>query len=348
MVTHSRPGADNRDTLTLAKSSDTTAGNAQPRMAAKTTDKKPPLFMLVQFGMLLAIVAPLVLTLYAAVLLTHGTVSWGWPVAAFALASLTNLGTTAGYHRMLTHQAFRAHPVVQYTLLILGAIAGMSSPVQWARDHIYHHSHSDTPEDIHSPHTPLYDHTRFPKVWQWMHAHMGWTIRFHPVPVSKKADQIVNTPAARFVDKTCYFWLFAGIFAPLLFGWNAFVWLGMVRLFLNHHITWCVNSVCHLWGRQPFPDTRDKSRNNAVIGVLALGEGWHNNHHFRPTSARHGLLPGQLDVTYMVICLLERCKLVSHVQRYAPCPVCQTWFAPGDDNHAQCAQCRQSAQTALV
>ncbi len=305
--------------------------------------KQQPAFFLVQVGMFLAITAPLALTLYAAVALTRGAVSWRYPVMAVALASLTNLGTTAGYHRMLTHQSFRAHPVVQYALLILGAIAGMSSPVQWARDHIHHHSHSDTPDDIHSPHTPRFDGRRLARFRQWADAHMGWTLRHHPVPVSKMAERTTATPAAQFVHRTCYVWLFAGIFVPLLFGWNAFVWAGMVRLFLNHHITWCVNSVCHLWGRQPFPDTRDKSRNNALIGVLALGEGWHNNHHFRPASARHGLLPGQLDLTYGVICLLERCKLASHVQRYAPCPQCQTWFSPGTQNHACCAQCRQAA-----
>ena len=153
----------------------------------KQLEKQPRAFFIVQAGMLLAIIAPLVLTFYAASALTRGAVSWHYPAAAFAFASLTNLGTTAGYHRMLTHQAFRAHPVVQYTLLILGAIAGMSSPVQWARDHIYHHSHSDTPEDIHSPHTPRYEGRRFPKLWQWADAHMGWTMRWHPVPVSQKS-----------------------------------------------------------------------------------------------------------------------------------------------------------------
>lgn len=292
--------------------------------------------------MFLAVVAPPCLTFYAAIALTRGHVSWGYPLLAFVLASVTNLGTTAGYHRMLTHQAFKAHPVVQYALLILGAIAGMSSPIVWAHDHLYHHSHSDSENDLHSPHTRRFEGRRFEKFQQWLHAHTGWLFR-NTIRMGSKACQSANTPAARFVDRTCYLWLLAGLFVPLCFGWNAFLWAGMVRLFLSHHITWSVNSVCHLWGQQPFPGTRDKSRNNVIVGVLALGEGWHNNHHFRPASARHGLLPRQLDLTYTAICLLERCKLISHVKRYAQCMQCQNWHSTDAGKITLCAQCRAAA-----
>ena len=286
-----------------------------------------PIGLPAQFGMAFAIVAPLCLTFYAACSLTRGTVSWVYPVMAIVAASVTNLGTTAGFHRMLTHQSFRAHPIVQYALLILGAIAGMGSPIVWAQDHLHHHSHSDTANDIHSPHTPRFAGKRFAPLRQWMDAHMGWLFRAHPAKVGAKAREVTDTPAARFVHKTAYFWLFAGVLAPLAFGWNAFVWVGVVRLFLNHHITWSVNSICHLWGKQPFTTTKDRSKNNAIVGYLALGEGWHNNHHFRPTSARHGLLQGQFDLTYVVICCLERLNLVSQVQRYAQCAECGDWHA---------------------
>ncbi len=297
-------------------------------------------------GWLLVIGGPLILTFYAAVVLTHGKVAWGYPVAALAAAAFANLGTTAGYHRMLTHQAFTAHPVVQYGLLILGAVAGMGSPVYWAQDHLHHHSHSDTAHDLHSPHTPLYRGRRFEGLWKLLDAHMGWMFRSHDVKVSAKGQQITQMPAAQFVHRTALLWLLAGLLLPLCFGWNAFLWVGVVRLFLNHHITWSVNSICHLWGRQPFKNTRDNSKNNAIVGILALGEGWHNNHHFRPSSARHGLLRGQLDLTYAVICLLERCRLVGAVKRYAPCRDCHDWFSTERGGSASCARCRQLAQAA--
>ena len=292
--------------------------------------------------MFLAVVVPPVGAFYAAVALTRGHIAWGWPVLAFVLASLTNLGTTAGYHRMLTHQAFKAHPIVQYALLILGAVAGMSSPIVWAHDHLHHHSHSDTEDDLHSPHTQRFQERRYVVFWQWLHAHIGWLF-CSTIPISNKATQITDTPAARFVHKTCYVWLLAGIFGPLCFGWNAFVWCGLVRLFLSHHITWSVNSICHLWGQQPFPGTKDKSKNNVLVGVLALGEGWHNNHHFRPASAQHGMLPRQLDLTYTVICLLERCKLVWQVKRYAQCSQCKAWHATDARRTVACTQCRVTA-----
>jgi stearoyl-CoA desaturase (delta-9 desaturase) len=309
------------------------------------TKKRKFLITLEQLGLFLAIVAPLGITFYAALAVTSGRVSWFYPIASILAASLINLGTTAGYHRMLTHQSFRAHPVVQYVLLILGAVAGMGSPVKWAHDHLHHHSHSDTENDLHSPHTPRFQGRQFEAFRQWADAHMGWMFRYQPVQVSAKAYEVTSTPAAQFVHRTSPFWLLAGLLLPLCFGWNAFVWFGMVRLFLNHHITWSVNSICHMWGKQPFQNTKDKSKNNAIVGILAMGEGWHNNHHFRPTSARHGLLPGQLDLTYALICLLERCKLATHVQRYTQCPDCRTWQSMSAGPRVCCPQCRSLAQS---
>lgn len=305
------------------------------RTAEMPTRKAP---VLEQIGLFLAIVGPLCITVYAAIALTHGAVSWSYPVAAFVTACIAILGTTAGYHRMLTHQSFKAHPVVQYVLLSMGAIAGMGSPIKWATDHLHHHSHSDTEYDIHSPHTGQFNGGFLAGFRQWFHAHLGWMFADQPVTASAKARQVTSTPAAQFVHKTCRLWLVAGLLLPLCFGWNTFVWVGAVRLFLNHHITWSVNSICHVWGKQPFKNTRDLSKNNAVVGILALGEGWHNNHHFRPNSARHGFLPGQLDLTYSVICLLERCKLVSNVQRYAQCTECGGWHLAGPGGEVICHQ----------
>lgn len=294
-----------------------------------------------QVVLLLIIVIPFALTIYAAVTLTQGAVHWGYPLATLIVFVLAGLGVTAGYHRMLTHQSFEAHPVVQYTLLILGAVAGMASPVIWAQKHLHHHSHSDTEADIHSPHVPRWFHGGWLRwITQWFDAHIGWMFRNQPINVTRKALQVTSMPAAQFVHKTWLLWMILGLALPLLWGWNAFVWVGMVRLFMNHHVTWSVNSICHLWGQQPFKNTRDHSKNNPVFGLLALGEGWHNNHHFRPSSARHGLLPGQFDLTYSVICLLERLGLVWNVQRYGQCVRCADWYALRVGDGGICPKCR--------
>lgn len=304
------------------------------------TIKRNTLLFLKQTGLIVTIVGPLVMTLYAAITLTHGTVQWIYPVAALITFLLAGLGVTAGYHRMLAHQSFEARPVVQYTLLILGAIAGMASPVTWARKHLHHHSHSDTEHDIHSPHIPRFQGRWLERFRQWLDAHMGWMFRDQPITMSRKALQVTSTPAVQFVHRTWILWLVAGLVVPLCFGWNAFVWVGVVRLFLNHHVTWSVNSICHLWGKQPFKNTKDHSKNNALVGILALGEGWHNNHHFRPTSARHGLLPGQFDLTYSVICLLERLKLVCNVQRFNQCLRCKEWHPSRSRRETVCSKCQ--------
>jgi len=171
---------------------------------------------------------------------------------------------------------------------------------------------------------------------------MGWMFRHQTIRVSARARQLTGLPAAQFVHKTALAWLLGGLLVPACFGWNAFVWLGAVRLFLNHHITWSVNSICHMWGSQPFKNTRDESRNNVIVGILALGEGWHNNHHFRPTSARHGLFRGQVDVTYMFICALERCKLATDVKRYIQCRQCQDWHLQCGKSSEVCLDCRRT------
>lgn len=307
-----------------------------------TTSSRAQKFWL-QVGMFFAIVAPFCLTVYAAILLSFGEIHWGYPLATAIVFFFGGLGITAGYHRMLTHQAFQAHPAVQYFLLIFGAIGGMGSPIIWTHKHLHHHSESDREDDIHSPHTGRFHGWFMQGFLQWFDAHMGWMFRDQPIRVSMKARQVTDTPAARFVHKTWALWMVAGLLLPLCFGWKAFIWVGMVRFFMNHHVTWSVNSICHLWGKQPFKNTKDHSKNNALVGILALGEGWHNNHHFRPNSARHGLLPGQIDLTYMVICLLERCKLVSNVQRYVQCPDCKDWHSAASRGERQCSKCRKVA-----
>jgi len=236
----------------------------------------------------------------------------GWREIALFLTfyALTTLGIGAGYHRMLTHRGFRSPAPVRFVMLVLGSMALEGTPVFWAAAHLKHHARSDREGD---PHSPLHG---------FWHAHVGWLfsrgLKVEPIYYqSFRQDRV-----AQFVSKT--FWLWALLSFALPFGigyllggwpgaWGGLVWGGLVRVLFNHHVTWSVNSVCHTFGRQDF-DTPDRSRNEWVIGLLALGEGWHNNHHAYPRSAVHGLKWYQFDLSGLVIRLLAKLRLAKDVQ----------------------------------
>jgi stearoyl-CoA desaturase (delta-9 desaturase) len=136
--------------------------------------------------------------------------------------------------------------------------------------------------------------------------------------VDLKKDRLITTMSALFP-----LWVLLGLLIPALLGglltWSwtgvllGFIWGGLVRIFLVHHVTWSINSVCHIWGSRPF-NSHDESRNNPIFGVLGLGEGWHNNHHAFPTSARHGLKWWQLDISYIIILAMSKVGLASDIR----------------------------------
>ena len=198
--------------------------------------------------------------------------------------------------------------MVQCILAILGSMAVQGPLLKWVALHRRHHQHSDQVDDPHSPH-----HQRGGLlglghgVW---HAHLGWVFQPDPPNLSHYIKDLRQSRLVRTVSALFPLWVAVGLLIPTLLGglltlsWTGallgLIWGGLVRIFLVHHVTWSVNSVCHLWGRQPF-QTNDHSRNNLLCGVLALGEGWHNNHHAFPTSARHGLKWWQFDMSYWFI-----------------------------------------------
>lgn len=222
-----------------------------------------------------------------------------WPsLAIFAgFYGLSVVGVGAGYHRMLAHRSFDAPSPVRFTLLALGAMALEGPPNHWAATHVKHHARSDQPED---PHSPLQG---------FWHAHVGWLFRVgqRPEPVYYRA--VADDGAVQAVSRTFWVWAALGFVLPFAIGglvggwtgaWHGLVWGGLVRVFFNHHVTWSVNSVCHTFGRRAFP-TKDESRNEWIVGLLAFGEGWHNNHHAFPSSAVHGLRWYQFDLNGLVI-----------------------------------------------
>jgi stearoyl-CoA desaturase (delta-9 desaturase) len=260
---------------------------------------------------LVGIIVPFLSLLAAIVFL------WGWGFTWVELGLLlgmyllTGLGITVGYHRLFTHGAFETTGVIKFILAALGSMAVEGPVLQWVAQHRRHHQHSDTSEDPHSPHHQgdgLFGLLR--GLW---HAHLGWVFQGDPPNLYRYAKDLRQSGLLRRVNALFPLWVAVGLLIPTALGglltqsWLGalfgLLWGGLVRIFLIHHVTWSVNSICHLWGGRPF-QTGDHSRNNFLFGVLALGEGWHNNHHAFPTSARHGLRWWQIDVSYYCIRLL--------------------------------------------
>jgi stearoyl-CoA desaturase (delta-9 desaturase) len=260
---------------------------------------------------LTAVIVPF-LALLSVPLLLWG---WGFGWVEFGLLLgmylLTALGITVGFHRHFTHKSFETNCVVRFILATLGSMAAQGSVLKWAAIHRRHHQHSDSPDDPHSPHQK--GRGLWGMVCGFCHAHLGWVFKPDPADIDRYVKDLRQYASVRVASAMFPLWIVLGLLIPAMLGglinghWSGvllgFVWGGLVRVFLVHHVTWSVNSICHLWGSRPYPE-KDHSRNNVVFGVLALGEGWHNNHHAFPTSARHGLRWWQIDVSYYVIKLL--------------------------------------------
>jgi len=259
---------------------------------------------------------------------------WGWGFGwidfglLLGMYLLTALGITVGFHRLFTHKSFETNCVVRVILATLGSMAAQGSVLKWAAIHRRHHQHSDSPDDPHSPH----QHGRglWGLICGFCHAHVLWTFKPDPADLDRYVKDLRQCTSVRITSAMFPLWIVLGLLFPAFLGgvlsghWAGvllgFVWGGLVRVFLVHHVTWSVNSICHMWGRCPYPE-KDCSRNNFVFGVLGLGEGWHNNHHAFPTSARHGLRWWQLDISYYVIKVLALLGLAWKVRLPANHPI---------------------------
>ena len=257
---------------------------------------------------------PLLSTLSAIVSL------WGRMITGIDLALLVvgyilcALGITVGYHRMLTHKGFDAPEWIRAIFLILGSMAFQGPALNWAATHIQHHANSDEDEDPHSP------------VKSFFHGHVGWILDDFRPDLERYAGPLLKDKLVVFISNTFLLWAGLSLLIPFLIGYwfgglsgggYGLLWGGAVRMFLNHHVTWAVNSVCHTYGGREFVTT-DASRNNFLIGLLAMGEGWHNNHHAFPRSANHGMHWWQIDPSAYVIGGLEKAGLIKSVVRIAP------------------------------
>lgn len=252
---------------------------------------------------IISVIAPLIGTVFAISLLWQSLVGWRDIAIMAGMYVMVALGITVGFHRMLTHRGFEAPVIVRFFWLALGSMALQGPALNWASDHIKHHAHTDTEED---PHSPLHG---------FFHAHLGWLVTGSMANPQVYGKWLLKDPVVMFVSRTWYVWVALGFFIPyLLGGWTGLLWGGLVRIFLLNHVTWSVNSVCHTFGGRMF-ESDDMSRNNWVVGLLAMGEGWHNNHHAFPRSAFHGMRWWQFDLSSYIIWTMEQVGLAWNVQR---------------------------------
>jgi stearoyl-CoA desaturase (delta-9 desaturase) len=273
---------------------------------------------------LVGVVVPFLGVLAAAVLLWHRAVD-GIDLAILAVMYLlTGAGVTVGFHRLLTHRAFQTQPWLERVFAVLGSLSVQGSVLDWVADHRKHHANADHEGDPHSPHVGHGSGLR--GLW---HAHTGWLLETQGQADWKRyAAELYEDPAMRRIGRNFPALAALSLLIPTLAGFalhgftaagalRGLVWGGLVRIFLVHHVTWSVNSVCHFFGRRRF-DTDDQSTNVAWLAVLSLGESWHHNHHAFPRSARHGLRWWEIDVSALLISGLERMGLAANVVRIPP------------------------------
>jgi stearoyl-CoA desaturase (delta-9 desaturase) len=235
-------------------------------------------------------------------------------MTAFAMYVIRGIGVTGGYHRLLAHRAFKTSRFVQFLFALAGSLAVQGGPIWWVSHHRSHHRDTDTDEDIHSPVTR--------GMWK---AHMGWMMTDEAFNENGANSRDLHKFAELKFLQRYYVWLvlleiiglfgFGSIWAWVFpesgtSGLQMLVWGFFISTVFTWHVTFMVNSVCHRYGSQPY-DTKDASTNNVFVGVLGFGEGWHNNHHYYPNSARHGLRWWQLDTTWWLIRLLQVLGIVS-------------------------------------
>ena len=240
--------------------------------------------------------------------------TFSWQYAALLLIGnwiVGSLGVGLGYHRLLTHRSFQVPKWLEYFLTILGTMAVQDSPEKWVATHRIHHRFTETENDPHS--------TR-PGFW-W--AQFGWvvwgTAQDHDkATLDRYVPDLMKDTGHRLISRTYYLPLIvSAVVLFLVGGWPMVVWGVFARVVVGWHTTWFVNSLAHIYGKRPY-ETTDDSTNNWFVAILTFGEGWHNNHHAFPTSARHGLKWYQFDMNWITVRILEKLGLARSIKTAQP------------------------------
>lgn len=278
-----------------------------------------PLSMRITVGVFVAV--PFLAVLAAIPVAWGGFLSWVDIALFLVFWAITGLGITVGYHRFFTHGSFKAGRGVKIALAVMGSYALEGSVAQWVADHRKHHKFSDAPGDPHSPW--LEGDVKFPLLKGFWHAHTGWLFDEQQTPVTQYAPDIDADDDLRLLSKWYPALVVGSLLIPAVLGglitWSfwgavtAFFWAGLFRAAFIHHVTWSINSVCHIWGKRTFK-SRDKSTNVWWLAIPSFGESWHSLHHAEPTAARHGVLKGQIDLSAVFIRTLEVLHLANDVR----------------------------------
>jgi stearoyl-CoA desaturase (delta-9 desaturase) len=253
--------------------------------------------------------------------------AWGWGLGwtdiglAVFFYTLTSLGVTVGFHRYFTHGAFKARRGLRTALAVAGSMALQGPIIDWVADHRRHHAYADRDGDPHSPW--LYGTGPVALAKGFWHAHMGWLFQREHTNAKRFAPDLLADVDIQRVNRWFPTLTAVSLLAPAAAGglitmswWGAltgFFWAGLVRVALLHHVTWSVNSICHMIGDRPFT-ARDKSANFWPLAIASMGESWHNSHHADPTCARHGVRRGQIDISARLIWLFEKLGWVTQVR----------------------------------
>ncbi|TDC93439.1 acyl-CoA desaturase [Saccharopolyspora aridisoli] len=257
--------------------------------------------------------------------------AWGWGLGwwdiglALFFYYASGLGVTVGFHRLFTHRAFKAKTPLRVGLAIAGSFAMQGPVIQWVADHRRHHAFADKEGDPHSPW--LYGTGPIAVAKGFWHAHMGWLFNRDQTNLARFAPDMLKDRALTWVNRMFPVWTLATLVLPALLGglitqswWGAltaFFWAGLVRVGVLHHVTWAVNSICHMVGERPYA-SRDRAANFWPLAIASFGESWHNSHHADPSCARHGVGRGQLDTSARVIWAFEKLGWVDEVRWPTP------------------------------
>ncbi len=257
--------------------------------------------------------------------------AWGWGLGwvdvglALFFYTATCLGVTAGFHRYFTHGAFTANRGLRIALAVTGSMAMQGPVVDWVADHRRHHAYADRDGDPHSPWR--FGTSAGALAKGFWHAHLGWLFDREKTNAARFAPDLLADDDIRRVDRLFPVLTVVTLLSPAVIGglvtWSwwgaltAFFWAGLVRVAVLHHVTWSVNSICHMIGDRPFT-ARDKSANFWPLAIASMGESWHNSHHADPTCARHGVRRGQVDITARLIWAFEKLGWATKVRWARP------------------------------
>jgi stearoyl-CoA desaturase (Delta-9 desaturase) len=302
---------------------------AHPRTAPAPTGPKP-LVEATQSATELVVLWIFVVAPFVA-LVAAVPLAWGWGLSTLDISMavigyvIAIAGVTVGFHRHLTHGSFKARRPLRIALAVAGSLAVEGAPTKWVADHRRHHAFADREGDPHSP-------------WRYgtgvlaltkglLYAHCGWLLNREVTNKARFAPDLVADRAIRVVDRLFIPLIVASLLVPAVVGglvtgsWTGaltgFFWAGLVRMALLHHVTWSVNSICHVVGERPFA-SKDRATNFWPLAILSFGESWHNSHHADPTIARHGVLPRQIDPAARLIWLFEKAGWVRDVRWPSP------------------------------